>query len=45
MLGGFGPSPVLFALFLILAVIFLPEGFGGALGTWFTRLRARSAKS
>jgi branched-chain amino acid transport system permease protein len=35
---------VLFALFLILAVIFLPEGFGGALGSWFTRLRVRGSK-
>jgi branched-chain amino acid transport system permease protein len=31
---------VLFALFLILAVIFLPEGFGGALAGWLARRRA-----
>jgi branched-chain amino acid transport system permease protein len=41
-LGGFGDiHAVLFALFLILAVIFLPEGFGGALGAWYTRSRTK----
>ena len=44
-LSGFGDiHAVLFALFLILAVIFLPDGFGGALGTWFTRWRERRAR-
>jgi branched-chain amino acid transport system permease protein len=43
-LSGFGDiHAVLFALFLILAVIFLPEGFGGALAGWFERRRAPPA--
>ena len=40
-LSGFGDiHAVLFALFLLLAVIFLPEGFGGALAGWLERRRA-----
>lgn len=41
-LSGFGDiHAVLFAACLILAVVFLPEGFGGALGEGLARLRRR----
>jgi branched-chain amino acid transport system permease protein len=46
LLSRFGDiHAVLFAACLIAAVIFLPEGFGGALGRMAERLRARQART